>query len=955
MKSRIATALFLAATVLLSSTYYVFAQTNTASIRGTVTDPQNRPVARAVVTVSNTDLSSKRIAITDSQGAFVISNLVPGAVTVEATGTGLLTHRPIRLTISLGSTTQVTVKLSTATVSQSATVTGRRPTSEGNTVAPPVNTDDAASKIFFPGMEVTYLPNRDRDFSQFGQLAPGVKEDAYSNGVIVAGQRSSAVITQVDGVNFNDPLLGGRRGASDGTFFLPQTVVREFQIVRAGVGAETGSTNAGFINVVTKEGSSKYHGEAFYTGRPSALTSADAFGNSLDNVQNTFGGSIGGPIHGTHAFFYSGIEQDFLHAPYWSQFQAQAPGIAVPGSLAGQQGQIVEKNTPTAFLGRIDEMLNSTNTLNFQLALNRIRSSNVGDGSTRSIGTVDNASSLSGQSIWSKAAWTRVLGGRSVNEALVSWSQDHRNLTPNSIAPELDINGFGILGSNSLGQHLYTSEQLQLSDNVTISRGSTLYTLGGTFAHNPAYQQREANLNARFDYNSLTDYLAFHPRRFQQTFITGNTLYSGAVRELGLFANAKITFRPQLTVTAGLRWAGQWNPQPPNPNPTITQTQSIPNDLTQWQPRLGLAWTPTAKTIVRASGGLYSASTPATFFHRVNADNGLQTVVADTYFDPQILVLTGALSGTPHALSAPPAGLMTPRALVVGIASNFRNPTSFQAAVDVERDITAKLNLAAGYVHNSTWHLQREIDQNLSPPTYNSVGIPVFPSTRPNPAIGRLLVNQSSAHSSYDGLLITATSQISRRTQLTANYTLSKTQDDDSNLGPYSISPALNPYDLKAERADSLQDVRNNFNLSAVINLPVGFKFNPILLARSGQPYTPLIGFDTQNDANDWNDRAIISGTEAARNSMRQSSFANLDLRIVKDFTLKGVGHHLDLFMDIFNVTGTGNRNFGPEGISFFGLPNSPVFTAGQALFAPNVAHLGGPREVQFTARLVAF
>jgi hypothetical protein len=204
-------------------------------------------------------------------------------------------------------------------------------------------------------------------------------------------------------------------------------------------------------------------------------------------------------------------------------------------------------------------------------------------------------------------------------------------------------------------------------------------------------------------------------------------------------------------------------------------------------------------------------------------------------------------------------------------------------------------------------------------------------------------------------LLITATSQISRRTQLTANYTLSKTQDDDSNLGPYSIASALNPYDLQAERGDSLQDVRNNFNLSAVINLPVGFKFNPILVARSGLPYTPLIGFDTQNDANDWNDRAIINGTEAARNSMRQSSFANLDLRIVKDFTLEGVGHHLDLFMDVFNVTGTGNRNFGPEGVSLFGLPSSPVFTAGQALFAPNVTHLGGPREVQFTARLVAF
>ncbi len=424
---------------------------------------------------------------------------------------------------------------------------------------------------------------------------------------------------------------------------------------------------------------------------------------------------------------------------------------------------------------------------------------------------------------------------------------------------------------------------------------------------------------------------------------------------LGLFANAKIALRPRLTLTAGLRWAGQWNPQPPHSNLAVNQRQIIPNDLSQWQPRIGLAWTPTPKTVVRSSGGLYAAPTPATFFHRVTADNGLQTIVADTYFDPQILALTGAPSGTPHALPGPPAGLTTPEALIVGITSGFRNPTSFQAAADVDRDVTTKLNLAAGYVHNSTWDLQRAIDQNLAPPTVNSVGIPIFPLSRPNPIIGRLLINQSSAHSSYNGLLLTATSQISRRTTITANYTLSKTVDNDSNLGPYSIDSALNPYDLEIERADSLQDVRHNFNLSAVLNLPVGFKFNPILVARSGQPYTQLIGFDTQNDANDWNDRALISGTEAARNSIRQSSFANLDLRIVKDFTLKGMGHHLDLFTDIFNVTGTGNRNFGPEGVSLFGLPSAPVFTAGQPLFAPNVAHLGGPREVQFTARLVAF
>jgi hypothetical protein len=932
-----------------------FPQSNNGTIVGTVVDPQGKAIVGAIVVAINTDLSSKRSTITDSGGVFRVPNLVPGAFTVEARFNGLASRRPIRLTLGLGSTVQVTVKLGVATVSQSTTVTGRNPTSEGNTVAPPVNTDDPAAKTFFPGMEVTYLPNRDRDFSQFGQLAAGVKEDAYTGGVIIAGQRSSALITEVDGVNFNDPLLGGRRGAGDGAFFLPQTVVREFQIIRSGVSAETGGTNGGFINVVTKEGSNKYHGEAFYTGRPSAFTSSDAFGQSLDNVQNTFGGSVGGPIKRDRSFFYAGVEQDFLHVPYWSQFEAQAANIAVPGSIAGLQQEIVETNTPTAFFGRIDQALNPVNTLTLQLGLNRIRSSDVGDGSTRSIATIDHAFSLSGQSVWGKGALTSVLSGRSVNELLVSWAGDHRNLSPNSVAPEININGFGVLGGNSLGQHLYTSDQFQLSDNVTISKGVALFTLGGSFAYDPAHERQEANLNGRFDYDSLPDYVAAHPRRYQQTFVTGDTLYQGSVRELSLFANAKITLGPGLSLTAGLRWTGQWNPQPPNPNAAISQTQKIPNDLAQWQPRLGVAWSPVPKTIVRVSSGLYAAPTPATFFHRVMADNGLQTVVADSYFDPQILPLVVGAGGQLHSLAAPPAGLTTPAALVVGIAPGFRNPTSLQAAGSVEREVTAKLNLSAGYVHNSTWDLQRQVDRNLNPPTVDSAGMPIFPSTRPNAAIGRLLVNESSAHSSYDGLLLTATSQISRRTQVTANYTLSRTRDDDSNLGPYSIDSALNPFDLKAEGADSLQDVRNSFNLSAIFNLPVGFKFNPVLVARSGQPYTPLIGFDTQNDANDWNDRAIFNGTVAARNSMRQPAFTDLDLRIVKDITLKGEGHHLDLFMDVFNVAGTGNRNFGPEGISLFGTAASPVFTAGQPLFAPNVAHLGGPREIQFTVRLVAF
>jgi hypothetical protein len=233
--------------------------------------------------------------------------------------------------------------------------------------------------------------------------------------------------------------------------------------------------------------------------------------------------------------------------------------------------------------------------------------------------------------------------------------------------------------------------------------------------------------------------------------------------------------------------------------------------------------------------------------------------------------------------------------------------------------------------------------------------MPIFPSTRPNPAVGQLLITGAHAHSSYNGLLLTANFRPSRRTQFTANYTLSSTHDDDPSAGSFALNSVLDPFDLARDRAVSSLDVRHNFNLSGIFNLPLGFKFNPIFIARSGLPYTPVIGYDTQNDGNDLNDRALLNGIVAARNSLWQPGIYNLDVRFVKDITLHGEGHHLDLFMDIFNVTGARNLNFGPDGISLYGTPTAPIFTAGQPLYAPDTTGFGSARQVQFTARLVAF
>ncbi|MDP2389161.1 MAG: hypothetical protein Q8N52_02440, partial [Acidobacteriota bacterium] len=141
------------------------------------------------------------------------------------------------------------------------------------------------------------------------------------------------------------------------------------------------------------------------------------------------------------------------------------------------------------------------------------------------------------------------------------------------------------------------------------------------------------------------------------------------------------------------------------------------------------------------------------------------------------------------------------------------------------------------------------------------------------------------------------------------------------------------------------------FNASTVVDLPAGFVWSAILVTRSGFPFTPVIGSDTQRDGNDDNDRAIIDGRVAERNSMRQPSFFNLDLRLMKSLGTAG-GRRMDLIAEVFNVTRAANRNFGNDAISVYGTQASPVATAGLPLFAPSTARFGGPRQLQLGLRV---
>ena len=177
--------------------------------------------------------------------------------------------------------------------------------------------EEGATSSTINSRSVQDLPTRGRNFSEYVLLTPAVMQESDRQGLVIAGQRSINSNVSIDGTDFNDSLQGNQRGGNEAVFFFPQTAIREFQVVRSGVTAEVGRTNAGFVNAVTKSGTNNFHGEGFFYNRNRALTSPDAFGNKLDNQQNQFGGSVGGPLKPDRAFFFLGIEQNFCIFRSW--------------------------------------------------------------------------------------------------------------------------------------------------------------------------------------------------------------------------------------------------------------------------------------------------------------------------------------------------------------------------------------------------------------------------------------------------------------------------------------------------------------------------------------------------------------------------------------------------------------------------------------------------------------
>lgn len=316
----------------------LFGQKFTGEIRGLVTDKSGAVVPNATVTVTNNSTGDVRTVTTSQAGDYFVVELNPATYTVAVKQSGFKEFISRNVVLNVSSVTVMNAQLEVGNASEQVQV-------EANNVQ--VETASGAVGNVVEGNEVTQLPLNGRSFTELTQLMPGVsaaanfdtKNKGLQSGVdfSVNGNNTTGNIFMVDGVNNND--IGSNR-----TILIYPSIdaIQEFKILRNSYGPEYGQAMGAIVSILTKGGTNRFHGDAFYDGRNDKLNASDFFNNQTgikkDVVRrNDWGYDIGGPVLKDKLFFFWSEE--------WNHEQRGAARTGDVPTAAEKQGDFSNQRT----------------------------------------------------------------------------------------------------------------------------------------------------------------------------------------------------------------------------------------------------------------------------------------------------------------------------------------------------------------------------------------------------------------------------------------------------------------------------------------------------------------------------------------------------------------------------------------------------------------------------------
>ncbi len=859
----------------------LFAQSDVGSLRGQVTDPSGAVILGATVTVTGTQ-GVVEVADTNEQGRYVINGLPAGTYTVRVSSKGFALYENTGVNITDGRAQTLDIHLVVSMEKQEVTVT--------ETPKIDVSPTNNAGALVLKGKDLEALSDNPDDLA----------DDLRALAGPAAGPNGGQI--------FIDGFTGGR--------LPPKESIREIRINQNPFSAEFDRLGFGRIEIFTKPGTDKFRGQTFFSFGDSVFNSRNPFAPNKPPYQSKhLGGNLSGPISKKSSFFVDVERRDVGEISVISALTLDPSFNITPFSQA-----VLNPTKRTTVSPRLDYQLNSNNTLMARYTYTQVGQINEGIGQFSLPSVAYNVASTEQTA---QLTETAVLNPRAVNETRFQYIRRRNRETGNNSEATIRVLEAFTGGGASIGLVSNDEDRYELQNYTSLTRSKHLLKFGGRLREGSLSDRSNQNYNGAFIFTSLDAYritlqglqngltpdqiraAGGGPSQFSIT--GGNPLASVGQFDVGLFAQDDWRLRQNFSLSLGLRYEGQNNI----------------GDHTDVAPRVGFAWaigrskTRQPKTVIRGGIGI--------FYDRFSEDLTLQALRLNGVTQQQFLVPFPTFFP-----NVPPVDTLTSNRVpqtIRRVDPNLRAPYIAQSAVSLERQLPKSVTLALTYTRSRGIHTLRSRNINAPlPGTYNQR----MPNSgvRPYGNVGNIYEYESSGIFNQNQIITNINARVSPKLTLFGFYVFGKARSNADGAGSF---PA-NPYDLSSEYSRAGFDVRQRAFIGGSIVAPFGLRFNPFIVASSGQPFNIIVGRDLNGDSI-FNDRPAFA-TDLSRPSVVSTPFGVFDTNPLAGQTIiprnfgAGPGQ-FTINLRLSKTFGFGERP-GSKPVAMSGFPGGPEGPGGR-------------------------
>jgi hypothetical protein len=485
--------------------------------------------------------------------------------------------------------------------------------------------------------------------------------------------------------------------------------------------------------------------------------------------------------------------------------------------------------------------------------------------------------------------WTHTFSPTLLNDVSLSYLRDEQLSTPSGLtSPTLgEIEFFSPtffeLGNPTFSQGDNKESQWQINDHVTYIKGRHTLNFGFDFNRTHVTDIFPGNFDGTYAFNNPEDFALGRYSFFTQA--AGTPTFPFTFPYYGFYVQDKFQVLKNLTLDFGLREDFQVFPKPRantiTGDPLVAQlTGQFPNQYNRFSPRLGFAYQPFSKTVVRGGFGMFREIFDGINYENSVISNGLPSQQATTFvsFDStmapnqQTPVFPTSFSNTSSFGASSNLSIVDP---------SFHIPYVLEASLEVQRELMANTTITVGTMWTHGVHLlaSSAYDKNLVPPTGTTTYI-VCPAgigqgtagspdpsptvctgptvTGPNldsnllaegqisPAVGQINALISPGVNNYNSLYVQIQRRVARGLSLMTSYTLSKGRQSGADFN--------DQFDLSDTHGPTLLDQRHRLSIAAVYapdasglsndferHLLSDWTISTVIQFNSGRPYTALL------------------------------------------------------------------------------------------------------------------